>query len=102
MTDQPSVTIEQADIKVDTKANAAVPSSINMPDHAVRQKYWYQVYTRLARPTLDWVTVGGVYYQLIAQPYFQHKFDVVACTLALTWAGAVYGIKTFEKKVGVA
>jgi hypothetical protein len=76
--------------------------AINMPDHPVRAAWAYQVYVRLARPTLDWVTVGAVAYHMIGQPFYMGKFDIVAAGLSLTWAAAVYGIKTYEKRAGVA
>ena len=79
-----------------------VPSTINMPDHEVRQSKMYQLYVRLARPTLDWITNAAVLWTMIVQPRFEHKFDIVAAGLSLTWAAAVYGIKTYEKTKGVA
>lgn len=84
------------------KVTAPTPASINMPDHELRRWRSYQLFVRLARPTLDWVTVGGVAWNLIINPWAYRAFDVVAATLALTWAAAVYGIKTFEKTKGVA
>lgn len=80
----------------------AVPSTINMPDHEVRQEKWFQIYVRLARPTLDWITNAAVLWTMILQPLLFNKFDIVAATLALAWAAAVYGIKSFEKIKGVA
>jgi len=68
----------------------------------VRQEKWFQIYVRLARPTLDWITNAAVLWTMILQPRFFNKFDIVAATLALAWAAAVYGIKSFEKIKGVA
>ena len=82
--------------------NPSVPSTINMPDHEVRQEKWFQVYVRLARPTLDWVTVGAVGWVLIVQPAIQRQFDVAAAGLTLAWAATVYGFKFAEKIKGVA
>lgn len=82
--------------------NPAVPSSINMPDHEVRQEKWFQIYVRLARPTLDWVTNAAVLWTMILQPWLFTKFDIAAASLSLAWAGTVYGLKTFEKTKGVA
>lgn len=84
------------------KMMSAVGVQINMPDHGIRSHVLYQLFVRLARPTLDWVTVGAVYYHLIGQPFFMGHFDVVAAGITLAWAAAVYGIKTYEKKAGVA
>lgn len=76
--------------------------AINMPDHAIRTSRWYQVYVRLARPTLDWATIAWFAWVTMAQPAFRHQFDIVACGMALVWCAAVYGIKTYEKTKGVA
>lgn len=77
-------------------------SSIAMPDHEVRDASWYQVYVRLARPTLDWITNATVAWTMILQPVCLREFDIVAAGMALAWAASVYTIKTWEKKAGVA
>lgn len=82
--------------------NPAVPASINMPDHEVRQAKWYQVYVRLARPTLDWATIAWFCWGTMVQPIIAGKFDIVAVGMCLAWCAAVYSIKTYEKKQGVA
>ena len=97
MTDDVTVQIDAAIVGA-----KPAPPGINMPDHEIRNAWWYQLYVRLGRPTLDWVTVGAVWYHMIAQPFWMGKFDVVAAGMALAWAAAVYGIKTYEKKAGVA
>ena len=81
---------------------AATAPAINMPDHAVRLTWGYQLFVRLARPTLDWLTNAAFAWTMILQPWLFNRFDVVAAGLALAWAAAVYGIKTWEKKAGVA
>ena len=80
----------------------SVPSTINMPDHEVRQARWYQVYVRLARPTLDWATLAWFCWVTMIQPVVAGRFDVAACGMSLAWCATVYGIKTFEKTKGVA
>ena len=80
----------------------AVPSSINMPDHEIRSRPWYQGYVRLARPSLDWATIAWFIWVTILQPVIDNKFDIVACGMCLAWCAAVYSIKTYEKKAGVA
>jgi hypothetical protein len=91
-------------INVDTVTVEARPAtpSINMPDHPIRARWQYQLYVRLARPTLDWITAGGVAWNLIVQPAWFDKFDAAATMINLAWAAAVYGIKTYEKKAGLA
>jgi hypothetical protein len=79
-----------------------VPSIINIPDHPIRHTRWYQIYVRLARPTLDWATIGIMIWTTILQPLLTNEFDIVAAGMSYTWAAAVYGIKTYEKTKGVA
>src|SRR3546814_1897135 len=47
---------------VETTENAArpIPASIPMPDHPIRHTRWWQMFVRLPRPALEWVTVGGI------------------------------------------
>jgi hypothetical protein len=100
VSDEPEVPLASA-----TDANAstpAVPSTINMPDHWVRQAAAYQLYVRLARPTLDWITNGVVVWCMVLQPWLLDKFDVAAAGMSLAWAGTVYGFKFAEKVKGVA
>lgn len=77
-------------------------TGINMPDHPVRMTKWYQLYVRLARPSLDWATLAWFVWVTICQPLFLRTFDVVACGMSLVWCAAVYGVKTYEKMRGVA
>jgi len=78
------------------------PSVINMPDHPIRHTKIYQLYVRLARPTLDWATIAIMVWTTILQPLITGEFDIVAAGMSYTWAAAVYGIKTYEKTKGVA
>ena len=77
-------------------------STINIPDHPIRHTKLYQLYVRLARPTLDWATIGIMLWTTILQPLLTREFDIVAAGMAYAWAAAVYGIKTYEKTKGVA
>lgn len=79
-----------------------VPSTINMPDHEIRQQRWYQIYVRLGRPTLDWATIGWFVWCTVLEPLTRHRFDSTAVPMCLLWCAAVYGIKTVEKVKGVA
>ena len=80
----------------------ATASSINMPDHEVRTARWYQLYVRMARPTLDWATLAWFIWVTLAQPLFQKSFDIAACGMCLGWCATVYGFKFAEKIKGVA
>ncbi len=90
-----------ASVEVANAGSPPVPSSINMPDHAIRQSPWWQAYVRLGRPTLDWITNGMVVHAGIVRPALG-KFELAYLLCVLTWAAAVYSIKTYEKKTGVA
>lgn len=79
-------------------------SAINMPDHAVRKRQWYQLFDRLWRPATGWVccptTIG---YLFIVHPWLFKTWPpegvlVIACG----FAAGVYGFKTLEKVKGVA
>lgn len=82
--------------------NPAVPSSINMPDHWVRQQTWFQVFVRLARPSLDWATIAWFVWVTIIEPAGFRHFDPIACGMCLAWSATVYGFKYAEKIKGVA
>lgn len=79
-----------------------VPSTINMPDSLIRQHAAYQLYVRLARPTLDWATVSWLVWVTIVEPWTFRSFNPAACGMAIGWAATVYGFKFAEKVKGVA
>jgi hypothetical protein len=83
-------------------ATPSVPSAINMPDHAVRQAKWYQIYVRLARPSLDWATLGWFVWCTILEPVIKNRFDSTAVPMCLVWCATVYGFRYAEKIKGVA
>lgn len=85
-----------------TKAAQPIPASIPMPDSPLRVNWWYQAYVRLARPTLDWVTVFGVLYALVIGPAIQRPLDDGYLVQVLLFATAVFSIRSFEKVKGVA
>lgn len=95
-----AVTMESVDTV--NLSTAAAVSSIPMPDHEVRGERWFQIYVRLARPTLDWITDAAVLWAMILQPWVFGKFDIPEAGMALAWAGTVYGFKYAEKVKGVA
>lgn len=101
--------MSEAAVHVDTIENVAVEAakppvapSISMPDHEVRQAKWYQLYVRLARPTLDWVTVAGVGYALVVGPAIGRPLEDGYLVQVLLFATGVFGVRTFEKVKGVA
>ena len=86
-------------VVVEAPAPGAGPS-INMPDHEVRTKTWYQVYVRLARPSLDWITNAGVAYSILIGPAVGDRPPDGFVIIVLGWAGVVYGLKSYEKVKG--
>lgn len=97
-----TVTVENVEAVNVAAPRPPAPASIVMPDHEVRNTRGYQLFVRLARPTLDWVTIAILVWCTILQPLLFDKFDIVAAGMAYAWAAAVYGIKTYEKTKGVA
>src|SRR3546814_388208 len=88
---------------VETTENAArpIPASIPMPDHPIRHTRWWQMFVRLPRPALEWVTVGGVGYALIIGPAIQRPLGDGYLSQALLFAGGLFGVRAFEKVKGV-
>jgi hypothetical protein len=84
------------------KAAQPIPSSIPMPDSAVRSKWWYQIYVRLARPTLDWVGVAGAAWSLFVGDWWGNPMADGTRIIVLGFVAALYGIRTVEKAKGVA
>lgn len=84
------------------KAARPIPASIPMPDHAIRANPAYQLYCRLARPTLDWVGVAGAAWSLGLSDFRQMPMEDGTRIIVLGFVAALYGIRTFEKTKGVA
>lgn len=85
-----------------TKAAQPIPASIPMPDSPIRMKTWYQIYARLARPTLDWVGVGGSVHAFGLLDRWLPPVDEARAIIILGFVAALYGIRTAEKMRGVA
>lgn len=88
-----------------TKASApVVAASILLPDSPIRAATWYQIYSRLARPTLDWVGVAGAAHALglFDGLHWFSPMDGARMIIALTFITALYGIRSAEKFKGVA
>lgn len=85
-----------------TKAAAPVPASIPLPDHPIRQTWWWQIYARMARPTLDWIGAAGGAWALFVGDWLDRPMDEGTRIIVLGFVAALYGIRTFEKKSGVA
>jgi len=79
-----------------------IPASIPMPDSAVRETWTYQIYVRLARPTLDWVGVFAAAYNMGLCDFLQRPVPDATRIIVLAFVAALYGIRTAEKMRGVA
>lgn len=79
-----------------------IPSSIPMPDSAIRMHWLYQVYVRLARPTLDWVGVLAAAWSLFVGDLLRLPMDDGTRIIVLGFVAALYSIRTVEKTKGVA
>jgi hypothetical protein len=78
-------------------------SGINMPDHPIRSASWYQLFERLWRPALGWVSCPiAVSYATVIAPWSGHPLEEGYLIQVLMFSGAIYGIKSFEKVKGVA
>lgn len=86
----------------DDPAARPIPATIPMPDHPIRQTAWYQAFVRLARPTAEWVTAGGLFYAFIVGPAIDKPLDEGYLVQVLLFAGSIFGIRAFEKVKGVA
>ena len=84
------------------KAARPIPASIPMPDSPIRQKGWYQIYARLARPTLDWVGVAGAAHAFGLMDGWMPPADEGRAIIILAFVAALYGVRSVEKMRGVA
>lgn len=84
------------------KAPRPIPASIPMPDSPIRLKIWYQIYVRLARPSLAWVGVGGAIHSFGLLDRWLPPVDDGRAIIILGFVAALHGVQTFEKTKGVA
>jgi hypothetical protein len=73
-----------------------------MPDHAIRSTWWYQFFVRGGRPTLLWVAVAAAAWALFVGEIVDKPMPDAKTIIVLTFVGALYGIRSFEKTKGVA
>ena len=88
--------------KATTKAARPIPASIPMPDHPIRQHRWYQLFVRLPRTALEWITALSVGYAGIVGPAIQRPLEEGYLVQILLFAGGLFGVRAFEKVKGVA
>ena len=75
---------------------------IAMPDHPIRRNKWFQMFVRLPRPALEWITVGSVGYAGIVGPAILRPLDEGYLVQILLFAGTLFGVRAWEKHKGVA
>lgn len=85
-----------------TKAAQPVSASILLPDSPIRSRTWYQIYARLARPTLDWIGCAGAAWALFVGDWVGNPQDDGTRIIVLGFAAALHGVRTYEKTKGVA
>lgn len=83
-----------------TKAARPIPASVLLPDSPIRTKGWYQIYARLARPTLDWVGVVGAAWALFIGDWVRNPMDDGTRLIVLGFAAALHGIRSVEQMRG--
>lgn len=83
-----------------TKAAQPIAASVLLPDSPVRSRTWYQIYARLARPTLDWVGVAGAAWALFIGDWIGNPMDDGTRIIVLGFAAALHGIRSFEQLKG--
>src|SRR3546814_2674654 len=76
-------------------------SDVCSSDLPIRHTRWWQMFVRLPRPALEWVTVGGIGYALIIGPAIQRPLGDGYLSQALLFAGGLFGVRAFEKVKGV-
>lgn len=72
-----------------------------LPDHPIRNSRAYQIYVRLARPTLMWVANFGAAYALFLGHWVGRPMDPIYAGVSLTFVATLYGLKGVEKIKGV-
>lgn len=79
-----------------TKAARPMAASSLLPDSPIRTRTWYQIYARLARPTLDWVGVVGAAWALFIGDWLANPMGNETRLIVLGFACALHGIRSFE------
>jgi hypothetical protein len=83
-----------------TVARATKAASVLLPDSPIRTRAWYQIYARLARPTLDWVGVVGAAWALFIGDWIDKPMEDGTRIIVLGFAAALHGIRSFEQMKG--
>lgn len=79
-----------------------VDPAVPLPDHPFRKTMWWGIFNRAPRPFLWWVTIGiwlGIAFRVTV--YFQFPPDVFL-GMMMAWTAALFGVTTYEKRLGIA
>lgn len=85
-----------------TAARRRAGTSAPMPDSPVRSKTWYQIYARLARPTLDWIGCAGAAWSLFLGDWLEMPMEDGTRIIVLGFVAALYGVRSFEQVKGTS
>lgn len=88
--------------KTTIDAARPIPASIPMPDSPVRLNYAYQMFVRLARPSLDWIGNLGALWALGLCDLLSRPMSDATRIITLGFVGGLYATRTVEKRMGVA
>lgn len=83
-----------------TKAARPIPATIPLPDSPIRSRGWYQIYARLARPTLDWIGCAGAAWSLFVGDWLGLPMEDGTRIIVLGFVAGLYGIRSFEQVKG--
>ena len=77
-------------------------AAIMSPDSAIRAHPLYQVANRLWRPAGGWALVAGMTYGFCVGPWIGKPLGPIEWTALSALVVAMWGLKTLEKRDGVA
>lgn len=75
----------------------AVLTATALPDSPIRTERWFQIFTRLARPSLDWIAALGAAHLLIVGYLVGHVPTEGQMMVSFAFIGGLYGTRTLEK-----
>jgi hypothetical protein len=88
-------------VKAPIEPGEWVDPSIPLPDHPLRKTWWWALFNRAPRPFLWWVT--NAIWVSIAWNAWYSQFPPDAFLYALmAWTAALFGVSTYEKRLGIA
>jgi len=77
-------------------------AAIMSPDSAIRAHPAYQIANRMWRPAGGWALVAGMFYGFWLGPYYGKPLGPIEWGALTLLVGGLWGLKTLEKRDGVA